>query len=195
MFWITLRRFKKRSMFEYEAVRSGEATVPGQDRLATLHLAVSDATGNSAIIEYIGGKQVIHHDRKYQVMTNSPIFDKQLAMEEYWRAIGGTVMLPGTNRAADRFARALFYINAIPKDESRRDVGELLQRHPECVGALWDYDAGSPKYLIQTMADGLRSEEKDLLLRVRSDAKYLLGQLQGRRLLGRNRKGNEAGSR
>jgi penicillin V acylase-like amidase (Ntn superfamily) len=94
------------------------ATVPGQDRLATLHLAISDTTGDSAIIEYIGGKQVIHHDRKYQVMTNSPIFDKQLAMEEYWRGIGGTVMLPGTNRAADRFARASFYINAIPKDES-----------------------------------------------------------------------------
>jgi choloylglycine hydrolase len=26
-------------------------------------------------------------------------------------------MLPGTNRAADRFARASFYINAIPKNE------------------------------------------------------------------------------
>ena len=26
-------------------------------------------------------------------------------------------MLPGTNRAADRFARASFYINAIPKQE------------------------------------------------------------------------------
>jgi penicillin V acylase-like amidase (Ntn superfamily) len=94
------------------------ANVPGQERLATLHLAISDATGDSAIIEYIAGKQVIHHDRKYQVMTNSPAFDKQLAMEEYWSGIGGTVMLPGTNRAADRFARAFFYINAIPKNES-----------------------------------------------------------------------------
>src|ERR1700722_2367767 len=94
------------------------ATVPGEERLATLHLSMSDATGDSAIIEYIDGKQVIHHDRKYQVMTNSPTFDKQLALDEYWRSIGGAVMLPGTNRAADRFARASFYINAIPKDES-----------------------------------------------------------------------------
>ncbi len=89
--------------------------VPGQNRLATLHLSMSDATGDSAIIEYIEGKQVIHHDRKYQVMTNSPTFDKQLAMDEYWKGIGGTVVLPGTNRAADRFARASFYIQAIPK--------------------------------------------------------------------------------
>jgi choloylglycine hydrolase len=92
-------------------------TVPGETRLATLHLSMSDATGDSAIVEYIGGKQVIHHDRRYQVMTNSPIFDEQLALKEYRKQIGGTVMLPGTNRAADRFARASFYVNAIPKDE------------------------------------------------------------------------------
>ncbi|MPS26135.1 MAG: linear amide C-N hydrolase [Alcaligenaceae bacterium] len=91
--------------------------VPGEARLATLHLSLSDASGDSAIIEYIDGKQVIHHSRDYQVMTNSPTFDKQLAMEEYWKQIGGTVMLPGTNRASDRFARAAFYVNALPKTE------------------------------------------------------------------------------
>ena len=29
-------------------------------------------------------------------MTNSPIFDQQLAVNEYWKQINGTVMLPGT---------------------------------------------------------------------------------------------------
>lgn len=94
------------------------SNVPGEDRLATLHLSLSDASGDSAIIEYIDGKQVIHHDRRYQVMTNSPIFEKQLALNEYWKDIGGTVVLPGTNRAADRFARAAFYVNAIPKTDN-----------------------------------------------------------------------------
>ncbi len=61
---------------------------------------------------------MIHHGRQYQVMTNSPIFEEQLALDSYWKGIGGTVMLPGTNRSADRFARASFYINAIPKDEA-----------------------------------------------------------------------------
>jgi len=50
-------------------------------------------------------------------MTNSPTYDEQLALNSYWTQIGGTVMLPGTNRAADRFARASFYVNAIPKAE------------------------------------------------------------------------------
>nr|WP_286481707.1 linear amide C-N hydrolase [Ignatzschineria indica] len=97
------------------------AEVPGETRLATLHLSMSDATGDSAIVEYVNGEQVIHHDRSYQVMTNSPTFDKQLAMNEYWEGIGGTVVLPGTNRAADRFARASFYINAIPTGGSMKD--------------------------------------------------------------------------
>jgi len=91
--------------------------VPGEERLATLHLSMSDATGDSAIVEYVDGRQVIHHGRQYQVMTNSPVFEEQLALDEYWKQVGGTVMLPGTNRSADRFARASFYVNAIPKSE------------------------------------------------------------------------------
>lgn len=91
--------------------------VPGENRLATLHLAISDPSGDSAIVEYIGGKQVIHHSPKFQVLTNSPTFDEQLALHSYWTQIGGTVMLPGTNRASDRFTRAAFYVNAIPKEE------------------------------------------------------------------------------
>ncbi|CAH0221947.1 Choloylglycine hydrolase [Agrobacterium fabrum] len=93
-------------------------SVPGEERLATLHLSLSDASGDSAIVEYIDGKQVIHHGRQYQVMTNSPTFDEQLTLNAYWTQIGGTVMLPGTNRAADRFVRASFYANAIPKSEN-----------------------------------------------------------------------------
>jgi choloylglycine hydrolase len=80
------------------------------------HLAISDPSGDSAIFEYVGGKLVIHHGRDYTVMTNSPTFDQQLALNTYWKEIGGDVMLPGTIRASDRFVRASFYIGAIPKD-------------------------------------------------------------------------------
>lgn len=78
----------------------------------TVHLSISDPSGDSAIFEYVEGKLTIHHGRQYQVMTNSPIYSEQLALNTYWEQIGGTVMLPGTNRAADRFARTSFYINA-----------------------------------------------------------------------------------
>ena len=78
----------------------------------TVHLAISDASGDSAIFEYIEGKLVIHHGKQYQVMTNSPVFSEQIPLNSYWQKIGGQTMLPGTNRATDRFARASFYINA-----------------------------------------------------------------------------------
>lgn len=80
---------------------------------STMHLAISDATGNSAIFEYIDGKLVIHEGRECQVMTNSPAYDQQMTLDDYWKQIGGLVMLPGTNRASDRFVRASFYINAV----------------------------------------------------------------------------------
>jgi choloylglycine hydrolase len=88
----------------------------------TLHLSLSDATGDSAILEYIGGELVIHHSRDHQVMTNSPVFEQQLALNRYWQEIGGTVMLPGTNRAADRFVRASFYINAVPQTDDAKEA-------------------------------------------------------------------------
>ena len=87
-----------------------------------MHLAVSDPSGDSAIFEYINGKMIMHHGKEYQVMTNSPTYDQQLALNAYWKQIGGTTMLPGTNRAADRFVRASFYINAIPKTADDREA-------------------------------------------------------------------------
>lgn len=78
-----------------------------------LHMAISDPSGDSAILEYVDGKLKIHHGRQYQVLTNSPTYDRMLAIEDYWRQIGGLVMLPGTNRAPDRFVRASFYIDAV----------------------------------------------------------------------------------
>lgn len=94
--------------------------IPGTTKFTTLHLSISDASGDNAIFEYIGGKLVIHHDPSYAVMTNSPVFEQQLALNNYWQGIPGTAMLPGTNRAADRFVRASYYINAIPQTEDTR---------------------------------------------------------------------------
>lgn len=81
---------------------------------ANMHLAISDATGDSAVFEYVEGKLVIHHGKEFKVMTNSPTYDKQLAIMEYWREAGGlTKSLPGTPRAADRFVRASYLLDAI----------------------------------------------------------------------------------
>lgn len=88
----------------------------GSNKKSTVHLSISDATGDSAIFEYVGGELKIHHGKDYIVMTNSPIYEKQLAINEYWEKKDGMIVLPGTNNASDRFARASFYLSAVPRD-------------------------------------------------------------------------------
>lgn len=87
---------------------------------STLHMAITDETGNTAVLEYLEGKLNIHEGKQFQIMTNSPRYDYQLAINDYWKEIGGLQMLPGTNRSSDRFVRASFYINAIPKTSDAR---------------------------------------------------------------------------
>lgn len=85
---------------------------------ATVHMAISDVTGNNAVLEYIDGKLQIHEGHEYQVLTNAPPYDQQLAVYDYWKTVGGLHMLPGTNRSQDRFARASFYLSLLGKDLS-----------------------------------------------------------------------------
>ncbi len=94
--------------------------IPGTDKFTTVHLSLSDASGDSAIFEYINGKLVIHHDPSYQVMTNDPVFEEQLAIKSYWDQIPGTIFLPGSNRASDRFVRASYYLGAIPQTSDQK---------------------------------------------------------------------------
>ncbi|MFV0435374.1 MAG: linear amide C-N hydrolase [Leucobacter sp.] len=83
---------------------------PTGSMVPTLHLAINDATGDSAIIEYIGGKPKVYHSKDYQVMTNSPTFDKQLELVKQYQGLGGDKPLPGSTEAQDRFARASYYV-------------------------------------------------------------------------------------
>jgi choloylglycine hydrolase len=85
-----------------------------------VHLSLSDATGDNAILEYIGGKLVIHHNPDYVVMTNDPPYNEQLAIAKYWEQIPGKNFLPGSVTSADRFARASFFIKAIPQTDNTR---------------------------------------------------------------------------
>ncbi len=128
------------------------APVLPNGRPAQGHLSLSDPTGDSAIFEYVGGKLVIHHGREEQVMTNSPVYNQQLALNTYWQSIGGTAMLPGTSRAADRFARASYYISAIPKTSDDKQaiasvfgvirdasvpLGVNTPGQPNIAGTIW----------------------------------------------------------
>ncbi|OBB85863.1 linear amide C-N hydrolase [Mycolicibacterium peregrinum] len=80
-----------------------------------LHLALDDATGDSAIIEYVDGKARVYHSKDYKVMTNSPTFDQQLELVKSFTGLGGDQPIPGSTLASDRFARASYYAGRLPK--------------------------------------------------------------------------------
>src|SRR5688572_13619149 len=73
------------------------AVEPHSGMPATVHLALDDSTGDSAVIELIDGEVNIYHGREYTVMTNSPPFDQQLEHIRAFDGFGGTLPLPGTH--------------------------------------------------------------------------------------------------
>lgn len=93
-----------------------------EKKLFGVHLSLADRTGDSAIIEYIGGRQLVYHDRQYRVMTNSPPFDRQIEGLRRYSGFGGTADLPGTTKAADRFVRAAYYLQRLPEAENERQA-------------------------------------------------------------------------
>jgi choloylglycine hydrolase len=80
-----------------------------------VHVSLSDKTGDSAVIEFIGGKARIHHDRRFTVMTNEPTFDKQMENLKQYRSFGGDKPLPGERSPTDRFVRAAYWANQLQK--------------------------------------------------------------------------------
>lgn len=103
---------------------------------STLHLSLSDASGDSAIFEYIDGQLVIHHGKQYKVMTNDPRYSQQLAINAYWKDIGGANFLPGTITPSDRFARAAYMIDSMPNSVLKRFSPALPEKNLETQATL-----------------------------------------------------------
>jgi penicillin V acylase-like amidase (Ntn superfamily) len=101
---------------------------PGGAAHPSVHLSLTDAGGDSAILEYLEGKLVVHHSRDYQVMTNSPTYDKQLVLDTYWSRLDGAKMLPGSHQSEDRFVRASYYLKRLGGDitDERRQIAGVL---------------------------------------------------------------------
>ena len=96
-------------------VRPFGLTHHGKKVDAPIHVSLADATGDSAIIEILDGKTVIHHGKQYTVMTNSPPYDEQLILLKQYDGLGGKKPLPGTADATDRFVRGAYYLTKLPE--------------------------------------------------------------------------------
>jgi penicillin V acylase-like amidase (Ntn superfamily) len=92
---------------------------------ATVHLAIEDSTGDSAIIEYIpGGKKTVYHNRNHYIMTNDPSYDQQLAYRATFNFDNATreTSIPGNTSGKDRFIRADYYRQWLPEPKDAREA-------------------------------------------------------------------------
>jgi choloylglycine hydrolase len=83
-----------------------------------IHLSLEDPSGDSAIIEYIDGKAVVHHGKQYTVMTNEPAYDIQLSNVKKYKLFGGNLPLPGDVDPLSRFVRAATFLKTLPKPQN-----------------------------------------------------------------------------
>lgn len=132
------------------------------------HLALADRTGDSAIIEYLGGRPVIHHGSRYNVLTNSPVFEKQIAILDAFRRGGNDERrLPGSSDSTARFLRASYYLQTLPADPENnveavmavagimRNVsapfGSVARHRPSAMTTIWRsiIDASGGRYYFE----------------------------------------------
>ncbi len=87
-----------------------------------LHLTLEDRSGDSAIIEFIHGEMKIYHGAQYQIMTNEPAYDIQLANLKRYQGFGGKLPLPGDPDPLSRFVRVAAYLKTSPKANNELDA-------------------------------------------------------------------------
>lgn len=87
------------------------------------HACLEDATGNSAVIEYIEGQMVVHQGPNIKVVTNEPPYSIQIANLPRYRYFGGDLPLPGDVNPQDRFVRASAFLSTLPEP---RNITEAI---------------------------------------------------------------------
>lgn len=91
-----------------------------------LHLSIEDASGDSAVVEFVGGQAVVHHGKDVTVMTNEPPLKEQLANLKRYKLFGGPLAMPGDIDPMSRFVRASSYLKTLPMPANTTEaVGHL----------------------------------------------------------------------
>ncbi|EHU9443360.1 linear amide C-N hydrolase [Vibrio vulnificus] len=129
------------------------------------HYSLQDASGDSAILQFINGQWQIHHGEQYDVMTNSPEYAKHL---ENWEKAKPTAQsdynakfeLPGNIESSQRFVWNKYmksqltepssYTNGlakldsvtykIPLDAANRELNGVMTPYATIYGLVYNLD-------------------------------------------------------
>lgn len=115
------------------------------------HLALEDAQGDSAVVEFVGGQMNVSHGPEYTVLTNEPTLDQQLANLMLYRKFGGDLPWPGDVDSASRFVRAsafLSTLNSLPfPSPTPNPIARLFSaiRSVSTPFGAVEFDGGAPE--------------------------------------------------
>lgn len=108
------------ALAEMQKVQVVSTQIAGRDW--PLHISISDADGDSAVIEFVKGSMVVHQGKDTNVMTNEPPLDWQLNNLKDYKYFGGSKPLPGDIDPASRFVRASAFLKSMPTANSTQDA-------------------------------------------------------------------------
>jgi choloylglycine hydrolase len=91
--------------------------------LVKLHYLVNDRSGNSASIEFLGGKLVAHTGEKMPVSAlANDTYEKSWTYAKSIESFGGTKKLPQSAASLDRFTRAALKVKEFEKTAAKNPV-------------------------------------------------------------------------
>ena len=162
-------------------------TARGHD--ATIHLALEDVSGDSAVIEFDHGRQVVHHGREFTLMTNDPPYNQQLELlsRQDFSHPSRDMPLPGNVNAVDRFQRAAYYSALMPKPETERQAVASVMAVMRNVSVPFGAPYGEIRCLQHRVPDGHGLDQSAVLLRAHHEPERHLGRLRHARSSRRRR--------
>ena len=96
----------------------------------------------------IDGHLSIYHCAEYESLTNLSLYPQQLAINQYWKQIGDTVMPPSIKRLADRFARASFHIDTMTQSADTRGYTDAADNDAQCGSTERNNDVRQTLYIV-----------------------------------------------
>ena len=116
--------------------------VPMMGYSTGLSFSIEDRLGDSAVVEYINGAEVIRHGRQYRVVTNTKLDIAEGLLTNYdFTNPTNAVTIPGNTNSDDRFVRASWYSNLLsrvtPRNrlEARAALMSVMRNVSDPIGA------------------------------------------------------------
>jgi penicillin V acylase-like amidase (Ntn superfamily) len=93
------------------------------------HLALEDAAGKSAVVEFVGGQMKVYQNNS-AVLTDEPSLDDQLANLKNYKPFGGDRPLPGDVDSKSRFVKASAFLETL-------DAPLMLGGSPDLISCMF----------------------------------------------------------